>query len=229
MFKTAKERLLLMLIGFFITNAVVAELISNKLIDIPAFAGMGPFTVIIGILPWPIVFLVTDTMNEFYGKAIVKRVSYITCVLIAYAFLIVTLAMLVPANTSITPSTATDAEFNKVFGQSRWVIVGSIMAFLISQILDVYIFTWIKEKTNGKFIWLRATFSTLISQLIDSYTVLFIGFYLPDKSGQFTLGKFLSIGFNNYSFKIIIAIALIPAIYLLHGVIKRYLKKETTE
>ncbi len=220
MLDSRKNILFLVLAAFFITNAIVAELISNKLIDI------GPFTVIVGIVPWPIVFLCTDIINEFYGKKAVRKLSIITSCVIAYAFIIVFIAMSIKANTSISDKTATDAEFTKVFGQSLWVIAGSITAFITSQILDVYVFWFIRNKTGGKMIWLRSTGSTVISQLIDSYVVLGIGFLLP---GIFTFEQFLVIGLTNYAFKLIIAVGLTPFIYLFHAIVKRYLGTESNE
>ena len=112
-----------------------------------------------------------------------------------------------------------DAAFNKVFGQAQMVIVGSICAFLVSQLLDAYIFTWIKSKTGEKFIWLRSTGSTLVSQFIDSYIVLYIGFVLP---GSLSFADFMTIAPTNYFLKIIIAILLTPFIYLGHYVIRKH-------
>ena len=112
-----------------------------------------------------------------------------------------------------------DASFNKVFGQAQMVIVGSICAFLVSQILDASLFMWIKSKTGERFIWLRSTGSTLISQLIDSYIVLYIGFVLP---GTLSFTDFMEIAPTNYVLKIVIAILLTPLIYLGHYLIKRF-------
>jgi uncharacterized integral membrane protein (TIGR00697 family) len=209
----------------FITCAITAELISNKLIEIPIqfnlFGNeMGPFTTIVGVLPWPIVFLLTDLMNEFYGNKAVKRLSWITAGLIAFCFLIVTLAMEIPAKDIPGSTLATDSEFNKVFGQARMVIVGSIAAFLFSQLLDVVVFHWIKERTGNRFIWLRSTGSTVLSQLIDSYLVLYIGFVLP---GNMSFSDYMTIAPTNYVLKLIIAISLTPLIYLGHFAVKRYL------
>ncbi|MFM7730835.1 MAG: queuosine precursor transporter [Flavobacteriales bacterium] len=219
--------LFIILAGFFITNAVTAELISSKLIDIPLSFGLGdwklgPFVTIVGVLPWPIVFLVTDLINEFYGPKAIKRLSWITSGLIAYCFMIVFIAMSIPANTSISPNTATDAEFNKVFGQGIWVIAGSISAFLVSQMIDATLFSWIKARTGNKYIWLRSTGSTVLSQLFDSYIVLYIGFILP---GTLPMSAFWEIAPTNYVLKLIIAIALTPAIYGMHGLVKMYLKR----
>jgi hypothetical protein len=100
------------------------------------------------------------------------------------------------------------------------VIVGSIAAFLFSQLLDVVVFHWIKERTGNRFIWLRSTGSTVLSQLIDSYLVLYIGFVLP---GNMSFSDYMTIAPTNYVLKLIIAISLTPLIYLGHFAVKRYL------
>ena len=219
-----KQWLFVFLAGLFITNAVTAELISNKLIEIPFSFDLfgnqfGPFVTIVGILPWPVVFLLTDLLNEFYGYEAVRKLSWITAILIAYCFLIVGLSMNIPAVEIPGSNLSDDAAFNKVFGQAQMVIVGSICAFLVSQILDASLFSWIKSKTGERFIWLRSTGSTLISQLIDSYIVLYIGFVLP---GTLSFNDFMTIAPTNYVLKIVIAILLTPLIYLGHFIIRRF-------
>jgi uncharacterized integral membrane protein (TIGR00697 family) len=219
-----KQWLFVFLAGLFITNAVTAELISNKLIEIPLSFDLfgnqfGPFVTIVGILPWPVVFLLTDLLNEFYGYKAVRKLSWITAILIAYCFLIVGLSMNIPAVEIPGSNLSDDAAFNKVFGQAQMVIVGSICAFLVSQILDASLFSWIKSKTGERFIWLRSTGSTLISQLIDSYIVLYIGFVLP---GTLSFNDFMTIAPTNYVLKIVIAILLTPLIYLGHFIIRRF-------
>jgi uncharacterized integral membrane protein (TIGR00697 family) len=219
-----KQWLFVFLAGLFITNAVTAELISNKLIEIPFSFDLfgnqfGPFVTIVGILPWPVVFLLTDLLNEFYGYKVVRKLSWITAILIAYCFLIVGLSMNIPAVEIPGSNLSDDAAFNKVFGQAQMVIVGSICAFLVSQILDASLFSWIKSKTGERFIWLRSTGSTLISQLIDSYIVLYIGFVLP---GTLSFNDFMTIAPTNYVLKILIAILLTPLIYLGHFIIRRF-------
>ncbi len=223
-----RQWLFIVLAGMFITSAVTAELISNKLIDIPlsfTFLGsdVGPSTTIVGVLPWPVVFLLTDLMNEFYGQKAVRRLSWITSGLILYCFLIVSMAMTIPAKEIPGSTLATDAEFTKVFGQAQMVIVGSIAAFLLSQLIDVFVFHWVKERTGNRFIWMRSTGSTLISQLIDSYVVLYIGFVLP---GNLSFSDFMTIAPTNYVLKIFIAIGLTPLIYLGHYLVRRYLSKD---
>ena len=221
---TKKQWLFVFLAGLFITNAVTAELISNKLIEVPLSINLfgnklGPFVTIVGILPWPVVFLLTDLLNEFYGYKAVRRLSWITAILISYCFIVVGLSMEIPAVEIEGSNLSDDASFNKVFGQAQMVIVGSVCAFLVSQILDASLFKWIKSKTGERFIWLRSTGSTLISQLIDSYIVLYIGFVLP---GTLSFADFMNIAPTNYVLKIVIAILLTPLIYLGHYLIKRF-------
>ena len=212
MFKSKRELVFIILAGVFITNAVVAELIGSKLIQI------GPFIMSIGIIPWPVVFLTTDLINEYYGKDGVRRLSIITASLIAYAFIILLTAIKIPAAIGI--STVTDEQFYAVFGQSLWIIVGSIVAFLTSQFVDVFIFWLLRDKTGGKMIWLRSTGSTVISQLIDTFVVLGIAFWLP---GKMTTSVFLNAALTGYTFKLMIAIVLTPLIYVGHNSIEKYL------
>ncbi len=212
MFKSKRELVFIILAGVFITNAVVAELIGGKLIHI------GPFIMSIGIIPWPVVFLTTDLINEYYGRDGVRRLSIITASLIAYAFVILLAAIKIPAAVGI--STVTDEQFYAVFGQSLWIIVGSIAAFLTSQFVDVFIFWLLRDKTGGKMIWLRSTGSTVISQLIDTFVVLGIAFWLP---GKMTTSVFLNAALTGYTFKLIIAIVLTPLIYVGHNSIEKYL------
>lgn len=221
-----RQWLFVFLVGLFITNAVTAELISNKLIQIPIDFSIfgnkfGPFTTIVGILPWPIVFILTDLMNEFYGQKSVKRVSWITAVLIAYCFIVVGVSLSIPAIEIKGSNLATNASYNQVFGQAQMVIVGSIAAFLISQLMDAYLFDWIKKKTGNRYIWLRSTGSTLFSQLVDSYVVLYIGFVLP---GSLKFSDYMTIAPTNYILKMLIAVSLTPLIYLGHYGVNRYLK-----
>lgn len=222
-----RQWLFIALAGLFVTNAVTAELISNKLIQIPLeglFFGkkFGPFVTIVGILPWPVVFLLTDLLNEFYGQKAVRRLSWITAGLIAYCFLIVGLSLSIPAFEIKGSKLATNEAYNLVFGQAQAVIVGSIVAFLVSQLLDAYVFDKIKQKTGNRLIWLRSTGSTLISQLIDSYIVLYIGFVLP---GAMTMATYLEVAPTNYLLKILIAILLTPLVYVGHYLVRRYLKQ----
>jgi len=216
MFNGRKEKLFLILAGFFITNAIVAELIGGKLIQI------GPFALSIGIIPWPVVFLTTDIINEYFGKKGVRNLTLLTAILIGYAFLIL-LAGMWTKSASFSP--VNNEQFNAVFGQSMWIIVGSIAAFLTSQLVDVLVFWFIRKRTGHRMIWLRATGSTLISQFIDTFIVAGIAFWLPGKISFFDYVNMASTG---YVAKIIIAIMLTPLIYLGHGLVRRYLGNEVS-
>lgn len=218
-FSTRREWLFIFLAGLFVTNAITAELISSKLIQIPIQIGnwKHTFITIVGVLPWPIVFLLTDTLNEFYGEKAVRRLSWITTLLIGYCFIIVLLALQIPAVPGIGVS---DAQFGAVFGQAPWIMIGSIAAFLISQLMDVTLFHWIKSKTGNKHIWLRSTGSTLFSQVIDTLVVLYIGFVLP---GKMDWNTFADVAPTNYLLKMGIAVALTPLIYAVHALIRKFI------
>jgi uncharacterized integral membrane protein (TIGR00697 family) len=228
-FSDKRNTVFTILAGLFITNAVVAELIGSKLIQ------MGPFVMSIGIIPWPVVFLTTDLINEYFGRVGVRKLSILTASLIAYAFVILFVAIKVPAAIGI--SAVNDEQFFAVFGQSLWIIVGSIIAFLFSQFIDVSIFWLLRDKTEGKMIWLRSTGSTVISQLVDTFVVVGIGLYLPSHFSsheqlstavpKMSFNTYINICITGYTFKLIIAVVLTPLIYAGHKMVDNYLGKET--
>lgn len=213
--KSKKDVVFLVLGGFFITNAIVAELIGGKLVQF-----FGLFTQSIGIILWPVIFLLTDLINEYYGKDGVKKLTYITMALISFTFVLLSIAINIKA-TSFSP--VSDGAFSTVFGQSQWIIVGSITAFLVSQLVDVNMFWFFKRITGEKYIWLRATGSTVVSQLVDTFVVQFIAFVLPEK---WTFSEFLVNASWGYLFKLLVALALIPLIYLGHYLIGKYTHSE---
>ena len=212
-----RDTLYLILAGFFITNAVLAEMIGGKLIQI------GPFAMSIGVIPWPVVFLSTDLINEYFGIKGVRKLTLITMGLIISAFVLIYLAMGVSA-AGFSP--VTDEQFNAVFGQSLWIIVGSIVAFALSQLLDVTVFWFFRNKTQGKMLWLRATGSTAVSQLVDSIVIIGIAFWLP---GKVKTEEFFNVALTNYSYKFLIAVALTPLIYIGHAMIDKYLGQESQD
>lgn len=201
----------LALAGFFVTNAILGEVTGGKLFS------LGPFTMSIGVIPWPVVFITTDLINEYFGRDGVRRLTFMTIGLIAYAFIILYVAILVPA-ASFSP--VTDGQFQAVFGQSLWIIAGSIIAFGISQLVDVGVFWLVRHKTGGKHLWMRATGSTLVSQLIDSIVIIGIAFWLP---GKIKTEEFFIVAGANYSYKMLIALAVTPLLYIGHSIIDRYL------
>ncbi len=239
-----RNRLFIVLCGIFLTNAIIAELIGVKLFSleqsmgfnpaqIPLFAGnVLDFNLTAGVMLWPVVFITTDIINEYFGKKGVKTISLLTVALIGYGFLMIALVTnLTPAqfwldlNNTDPNGQAFDMDFafNKVYTQGMSIIVASMVAFLIGQLLDVFIFQQLRRRTGSKMIWLRATGSTLVSQLIDSFVVLFIAFYV---AGNWPMSLVLSVCIVNYIYKFIVAITLTPVLYVVHNIIDRYLGKE---
>lgn len=238
-------RLFIILAGFFIANALIAEIIGTKIFSLEKSLGLEPigwrffgetfsFNLTAGVMLWPVVFIMTDIINEYYGPKGVRFLSFLTIVLIAFAFLIFMGAIhLVPAdfwaanNYKGVPDS--NAAFAGIFGQSQAIIVASLVAFLIGQLLDVFIFHKIKRITGEKKVWLRATGSTLVSQFIDSFIVLFIAFYVaPRLAGNtkpWSFALVMAICIGNYIYKFIVAVVLTPVIYLVHGWIENYLGK----
>ena len=215
MFQRRKDIVYVILAGIFITNALVAELIGGKLIYI------GDVVMSLGILPWPIVFITTDLINEYFGEKGVKKLSFITAGLIAYTFFLLLIGLQIPAVKG--DGLITDEQFSAVFGQSMWIIVGSITAFLVSQLIDVTIFHFVKNRTGKKMIWLRSTGSTVISQFFDSFIVLGIAFWLP---GKIDTKMIVASALTGYTVKLLIAVGLTPFIYLGHYLIEKYLAKD---
>ena len=215
MFQSRKDFVYIVLAGIFITNALVAELIGGKLIYV------GQAVMSLGILPWPVVFVTTDLINEYFGEKGVRKLSLLTASLIGYTFVLLFIGLQIPAVKG--DGLVTDIQFTAVFGQSMLIIVGSITAFLVSQLIDVTIFHFVKNRTGNRMIWLRSTGSTVISQLFDSFIVLGIAFWLP---GKMTTETFILSALTGYSVKLGIAILLTPLIYVGHSLIDSYLKKD---
>ncbi|OUU00771.1 MAG: hypothetical protein CBB99_06385 [Bacteroidetes bacterium TMED39] len=235
-----KESILFVcLAGIFITNALLAEFIGVKIfsveksLGIPSnFLGIGSFDMTAGVLLWPFVFILTDIINEYFGKRGVFFLSCLTAILISYGFLAIGLSIkTTPASwwPSINQTKGIEnmqTAYKVIFGQSNWIIVGSLVAFLVGQVLDILIFQSIKKRTGEKYVWFRATGSTLISQLIDSFIVLFLAFYV---GAGWSFDLVLSIAWINYIYKLVLAILLTPLLYIAHGIIDNFLGKELSK
>jgi len=237
-------RLFIGLAAFFCVNAVLAEFIGVKIFALEDTLGIAPlqwtlfgqtgslnFTA--GTLLWPIVFIMTDTVNEYFGKRGVRLISWLAAGLIVYGFVFAFVAIhLAPASWWV--SVAKDqgvpnyqAAFAAVFGQGLWTIGGSLVAFMLGQLIDVRVFHRIRRATGERRAWLRATGSTAVSQLVDSFVVLYIAFVIGPQ--QWPTSLFLAVGTLNYAYKMLAAIALIPLLYLMRAGIHRYLGRERAE
>ncbi|SFP69127.1 queuosine precursor transporter [Hymenobacter arizonensis] len=226
-----KQQLYLVLSGIFIVNALLAEIIGVKIFSADKLMGL-PGNLTAGVLIWPVVFVTTDIINEYFGKAGVLRISYLTVALILFAFGIIFLTTTLPpadfwlaVNKTDDLGRPFDIEYayDSIFRQGLGIITGSIVAFGIGQVLDASVFAAIRKATGGRFVWLRATGSTLISQLVDSFVVLYVAFYL---FGNWSMEQVLSVANTNYWYKFAMAILLTPVIYLAHYLIDKYLGQE---
>jgi uncharacterized integral membrane protein (TIGR00697 family) len=234
-FSDAGSLLFVVIGGFFIANAVAAEFIGTKVFSLNKMLGIDGISGLFmsaGAILWPLEFAIGDIINEYYGKRGVRLLSLLAAGLISYVFLMVALAIwLPPAETWIFRKTESgvvnmDIAFNTVFSQGALIIVGSLIAFLAGQILDVVLFQKIKSYTGERALWLRATGSTLISQLVDSYIVLFIAFYFTT---DWDVAAIFKMGMVKYGYKFAMAILLTPLIYLMHAAMDRYLGAELAE
>ncbi len=233
--KDKPTKLFVIFSAFFVANALIAECIGTKIFSLEKLVGMQPsnfslfgannlsVSLTCGVLLWPLEFIMTDIVNEYYGPKAVRRISFTAIALISYAFLMFYAAIHVPAADFWLGSHVNDGvpdmqnAFNGIFGQGMRIIVGSLVAFFVSQLVDVTVFHKIKKATGEGKVWLRATGSTLVSQLVDSYIVLFIAF-----AGVFSWQQILAIGVVNYIYKAIMAIILTPVIYIAENRIEKY-------
>ncbi len=246
-----KTNLFIVLSGIFLTNALLAELVGIKIFSLEASLGFNPaqikmlddwvldFNLTAGVVLWPVVFVTTDIINEYFGKQGVKRITFLTIIFISYSFLVITIVTwLEPAQFWLEVNKTDDQgnpfnmdfAFNKVFLQGARIIVGSLTAFLIGQLLDVFVFHKLRKITGSKWLWVRATGSTLISQLVDSFVVLFIAFYfLAPAETKWTTTQVVSVGLINYIYKFVVAVVLTPVLYIAHYLIDNYLGKDKAE
>jgi uncharacterized integral membrane protein (TIGR00697 family) len=242
-----KTNLFILLCSIFLTNAILAEIIGVKIFSAEKTLGFEPvnwtffgeylldFNLTAGAVIWPVVFITSDIINEYFGKKGVRKISFITAGLITYVFLIITLVTeLVPAdfwlevNSQVPTGDRFDINyaFNTIFRQGLGIILGSLTAFLIGQLIDVFVFQKLRAATGSRMIWLRATGSTLVSQFIDSFVVLGIAFYV---FGNWSLSQIVAVGLINYVYKFSVAVLLTPVLYVAHEVIDRYLGKDMAE
>ena len=214
---TPRQRLYLYLVGVFLTALLIGDTIGAKLftVDIPLGFTTLPATLSAGSIWFPITFLLTDVVNEFYGTSGARTMTFVGFWMALLAFVILYVARLIPA-ASFSP--VSQATFDNVFGNANRIFVASLCAYLVGQLADIAIFQHMKKLTQSKHIWLRATGSTLISQLIDTLIVTYVAF-----SGLLTPEQLRHAATTSYLVKMMVAIGLTPVIYALHGVIHRRL------
>lgn len=215
----AGQRLYLWLSGIFVTCLLVADIIGGKLFELD-LAWLGTKVVhSVGNLAFPITFVLTDIVNEFYGKRAARQLTYLGLGMAALSFGLIYVARLMPT-AAISPLRA--ETFDAVFGVSNRVYVASLVAYLVGQLLDITVFGVFKRLTKGRMVWLRATGSTLISQAVDTLLVTFILFgNTPHADGSPRgLEELFTLAGTGYVLKFAIAVALTPIIYLLRWQIR---------
>jgi uncharacterized integral membrane protein (TIGR00697 family) len=235
--------LFVFLASLFIANALIAEVVGVKIFSVEKMLHIPPLNLpfigdsrlnlnmSVGVLMWPFVFILSDIINEYYGRQGVRRISFIGAGMIAYAFFVIYAATKSPPADFWLKNNATDLAgntfdinfaYSTIFRQGLGMIVGSITAFLVGQLVDAYTFHYLRKLTEHRMLWLRATGSTVVSQLFDSFLVLFISFYVL---GNWSFIEVIAVGLIQYIYKVSLAIILTPVIYWMHFIIDRYLGK----
>lgn len=213
----ARTRLYFWLSGVFVTCLLLANILGVKLFrfELPLFGRTIPVEHTVGMLTFPITFVLTDLLNEYYGKLAARRVTYIGFAMGLLAFVLIFVARKVPILEGI-PGTATGSAFENIFGAAALMYLASMVAFLVGSLLDIFLFGAFKRATGGKMVWLRATGSTVISQLFDSFVITFVFFVVLQ---ALTGGKPAPLDFvfktalTGYFLKFAIAVVLTPVIY----------------
>ncbi|MBX3231903.1 MAG: queuosine precursor transporter [Labilithrix sp.] len=222
---TASHKLYVCLVAVFVSCLLLGDVIGGKTIPTP----LGPIS--IGIIPFPVTFLLTDVVNDFYGRRGARFLTLVGFTMAVLAYVILQIGTALPAHES---TYFTQAEFAKIFGGSSQLFVASMMAYLLGQFLDIQVFQFWKALTQSKHLWLRATGSTLLSQVIDTVTInvvfwywtaagdpeSFLGKMTPGGRMEWIFGKIA----REYGIKVAVAIMLTPVVYGVHGFVVKFLR-----
>jgi uncharacterized integral membrane protein (TIGR00697 family) len=205
-----RQQLFLWLLGFFVAALLTGDMIGGK------YFRVGSIDLSVGMLAFPLTFVLTDILSEFFGPARTRLVTYVGLGAAIFALILINVAIVLPTSPE---SPLADATFATVFKNSGRLYLASLLAYLVGQLLDISVFTLLRRLTQHRMLWLRATGSTLASQLIDTLVVNFV--YL---GGRKPLGFIFEVVRNSYLIKIVIAIALTPLIYAIHALVLRVVK-----
>lgn len=217
-----RARLFLALTGLFVTALIVGDIIGGKLFEVSVLGS--PYTLSVGIIPFPITFVLTDVLNEFYGKRAARTVTFVGLGSAVFAFAVIFTAGAIPfAPFTYAPDWKgiTEQDYQSVFLSSQRILAASMVAYIVGQLVDIFVFHKLKAATHNRFIWLRATGSTMVSQLFDTALIQTLAWY-----GTLETAKLPGLILASYGVKVVVAIALTPVIYLLHGFVHRVLKLE---
>lgn len=221
------QQIYVVLAATLVTSLVLANVVGVKLfrfqVDLGPL-GTVPVEHTAGMLPFPITFLLTDLLNEYWGKRATRFVTWVAFTMAVLSWFIVWAARELPILEGI-PGTANQADFDAIFGASSLMQIASIGAFLAGSLLDIFVFGVFKRLTGGRMVWLRATGSTVVSQLFDSFVVTFLFFVVLQAA---TGGETAPLDFvwrtalTGYVLKFVIAVLLTPAIYAGRWAIRRF-------
>lgn len=206
------------IVAVFMTCLVVGDLIGGKLTSVSLFGREWIFSA--GQLAFPVTFILTDILNEFYGAKLARTVT-----LLAFCMVGLTVGLIIAAGALPWAGLATDpgwdgvtpAIFSTVFSQALVIQVSSMFAFLIGNLVDIAVFFVLKRLTGNRMLWLRATGSTAVSQLIDTVVICALVW-----GPKVTVDQYVSIVLGSYVVKLVVAVAVTPVIYALHALIERY-------
>jgi uncharacterized integral membrane protein (TIGR00697 family) len=213
----ARTRLFIILAGVFATCLIVGDVIGGKLVQTTLFGQT--FTTTVGMIPFPVTFLLTDVLNEFYGKRAARFVTLLGFGLALLAYTLIFIAGAVPIADLARGADwqgVTAASFDNVFLGSQRMILASMTAYLVAQFVDIGVFQLLRQATRNRFLWLRATGSTMVSQLIDTVTISVVAW-----TGIMTSSQIVNIAFSAYTLKVLIAVGLTPLVYLAHAALER--------
>ncbi len=216
----AKLGMFITLVAMFMVCLVVGDLIGGKLTSFHLFGKEWVFSV--GLIAFPVTFILTDILNEFYGKAVVRRIT-----ILAFFMVGMTLIILLAANAlPFWPRVLADdwggvqpRDFDRVFTGSMRIQIASMFAFLIANLVDIWVFFLFKRLTGNRMLWLRATGSTMVSQLIDTIVINAIVW-----GGKMTFDEYVTTVITSYAVKVAAAIAITPLIYGVHEIVEKLFK-----
>jgi queuosine precursor transporter len=209
-----KQQLFLWLAGFFVASLICADLIGGK------FFVVGKVHLSVGMLAFPLTFVLTDVVNEFFGQAGARRITFLGLGTAIFAFVIINVALALPTSPE---SPLSGDQFKTVFGWSGRLYLASLSAYVVGQLIDISVFGALRRLTRHRLLWLRATGSTLVSQAIDTVVVNVVLL-----SGAKTAAFIFTVIRDSYLTKVLIALALTPLIYFVHTLVLKVLKVEET-
>jgi hypothetical protein len=215
-----RTRLFAVLAALFCTALVMADIIAVKLFVIRLGSFQAPVSM--GLIAFPVTFVLTDILNEFYGKKAARFVTWVGLGMAVFAFTLIHIALSVewaPFTRAPDYRGTVEASFNNVFGGSQRILIASMIAYVISQLCDIALFHLLKRVTHNRFLWLRSTGSTVVSQLIDTVVFQCVAWFqvLPAQ-------VIVEVILTTYVVKLLVAVGLTPVIYAAHALVERLLK-----